>query len=159
MPLKNTLLCTALTLGFVWPAQTLGQKLPTPSRTVFKCETEGKIYYSDSPCLAATKIDVEPTRGVSKLSGNERTGSDVRHERSREDMAEALRPLTGMDAKQTEVFGRRLKLSESARLECVSLDKTIAQSEAEERKATMDSLRAVQRRLFTKRTRYRELGC
>lgn len=53
------------------------QSLPPPSRTVFRCEEGGKVVYSDSPCVGARKIDVEPTRGVSKLSGRERVGRDV----------------------------------------------------------------------------------
>jgi hypothetical protein len=54
---------------------TFAQSLPAPSRTVYKCEVGGKVTYSDSPCLGATRIDVEPTRGVSKLSGSQRVVS------------------------------------------------------------------------------------
>lgn len=81
------------------------QSLPQPSRTVFRCEVEGKVTYSDSPCLGARRIQIEPTRGVSKLSGSERIGNDVRVERHREIMAEALQPLTGMDARRWSSLG------------------------------------------------------
>lgn len=57
-----------------------------------------KMVYSDSPCLGAQKIDVEGTRGLSKSSGCEQVGNDVRREQHRETFADAIRPLTGMDA-------------------------------------------------------------
>lgn len=37
------------------------QNLPPPSRTVFRCDLDGKVTYSDSPCLGACTIEVEPT--------------------------------------------------------------------------------------------------
>jgi hypothetical protein len=43
------------------------QSLPQPSRTVFKCKKDGKIVYSDSPCLGAEKLEVVPTRGLTPL--------------------------------------------------------------------------------------------
>lgn len=97
---------------------TWAQGLPSPSRTLFKCVIGGKVSYSDSPCLGAEKIDIEPTRGVSKLSGSERIGNDVRREQHRELIAEAIRPIAGMDAKQMDIFGRRMKLTPDAPREC-----------------------------------------
>jgi len=99
--------------------------LPASSRTVFRCEEGGKIVYSDSPCLGAKAINVEPTRGVSKLSGRERVGNDVQREVLQEHVAEALRPLSGMNPKQFEVYGRRLKLTPEAQGECRHLDRQI----------------------------------
>jgi hypothetical protein len=84
------------------------------------------------PCLgAAEKLEVEPTRGVSKLSGSERIGSDVSRERWREGLAEAVRPITGMDAKQFATFGRR----------------------------NQPALRDIQLRLFRMRQRFHDLHC
>jgi hypothetical protein len=140
-------------------ANSSAQKLPPPARTVFKCESDGKIYYSDSPCLGAKKLEIEPTRGADTLSGKKRVGDDVRHEEFREGLAEALRPLTGIDAKQAEVVTRRLKLTEAARAECAHLDVAIQQSEAEERRATTESIVSVQARLYMQRGRFRQLGC
>ncbi|MBK1714845.1 hypothetical protein CKO43_18960 [Rubrivivax gelatinosus] len=59
-------LCLAAALGAT-AAQ--AQKLPTPSRDVFRCESNGKVIYSDSPCIGAKKVDVEPTRGLDASSG------------------------------------------------------------------------------------------
>ena len=36
------------------------QKLPPPSATVFKCQGHGEVVYSDSPCLGAEKLEIEP---------------------------------------------------------------------------------------------------
>lgn len=135
------------------------QNLPAPSRTVYKCEVNGKISYSDEPCVGAQKIDVEPTRGVNQLSGKGRTGKDVRHEHEREMIYEAFRPLTGKDAKEMTVIERRMKLTENERRECAALDRSISTGEAEERTASKQSLQLVQERLYTQRSRFRQLGC
>ena len=47
-------------------------KLDKPTRTVYKCNTDGKVVYSDTPCLGAERIDAEPTRGLDKSSGASR---------------------------------------------------------------------------------------
>lgn len=134
--------------------------LPPPAKTtVFKCEEKGRVVYSDSPCLGAKTVDVEPPRGVSRLSGHERVGSAVQHERLREHIADAMRPLTGMNPKQYETFGRRQKLPADARQECQRLDGRIPEAEEDERRASGPALADVQARLFGLRKRFRELGC
>lgn len=140
-------------------AQVLAQKLPPTSRTVFKCEVDGKTIYSDAPCLGAQKIDVEPTRGLNKSTGRERAGADVQRERRREIQAEALRPLTGMNAKQLDTYGRRMKLTPDAQRECRRLDSGIAASEKAEKGATGQAAGDVQSQLLDQRRRFRELGC
>lgn len=72
--------------GLVTATQVSAQSLQPPSRTVFKCNQGGKTVYSDAPCLGAQRIEVEPTRGVSKLSGKERIGNDVQQECRRLDI-------------------------------------------------------------------------
>lgn len=153
-PRSSLLIFAILTL-----ADASAQSLPPPSRTVFRCEEAGKVVYSDSPCLGAKRIDVEPTRGVSKLSGQERTGRDVAHEKFREQMSEALRPLSGMDPKQFATFEKRMKLSPEAQRECQRLDGRVPALENEERQATGQALMEVQERLLGARRRFRELRC
>ena len=136
------------------------QSLPPPSRTVFKCEAGGKIVYSDSPCLGASKIDVEPTRGLNKSTGRVREGHDVQRERRNEGLAEALKPLTGgKDAKQLSQMSRRMKLPPGAQRECRTLDSRIPEQEAHEARVSGAELLSVQRELFASRSRWRELGC
>jgi hypothetical protein len=140
-------------------AHAQGIKLPEPSRTVFKCTVNGKVVYSDDPCAGAQRIDVEPTRGVSKSAGQERIGHDVRREQHREMFAEAVKPLTGLDAKELDKRTRRMKLPPGVATECAALDRKIAETEAAERTSTRDALPATQKSLLQLRERYRSARC
>lgn len=133
--------------------------LPAPSRTVFKCQVAGKVVYSDSPCLGAQKIDVEPTRGLNKSTGRELLGSDVRQEQQRETLATAIQPITGMDAKQFGTFGRRMKLTSEAQKECKQLDVKIPIAEQEEKQSKSEALAQSQATLLVLRKRFREIKC
>lgn len=115
-----------------------------------------------SVCAAQTsaqRIEVEPTRGVSKLSGKEQIGNDVYREQFNEQFAEALRPLTGLDHKQYAAVGRRLRLTPDAQQECRRLDTHLPPLERQELQASGATLTDVQQQLFALRKRYRELGC
>jgi len=140
-------------------ADALAQKLPAPSRTVYKCEVNGKVVYSDDPCVGAQKMEVEPTRGMNQSTGKKREGADVRREHQREGFAEAVRPITGMDAKQMDKAGRRMKLQPDAQRECRWLDRAIPAQESRERLARMQEREAAQRELHALRVRWRELRC
>lgn len=141
------------------PALTQAQSLPPPTRTMYKCTVQGTTTYSDAPCLGATRLEVEPTRGASKLTGKERIGRDVFNERQHEVFAEGIRPLTGMSAKQLTTSSRRQQLAAAARQECVTLDQSIPSAELEERQSAPAELRSVQERLYQMRQRFKELRC
>jgi len=144
---------------FLSSAAAYTQTLPNPTRTAYKCEVQGKTHYSDQPCLGAKRLELEPTRGLSKSSGKEMVGKDVLHERSRESLAEAVRPLTGLDPKQFETETRRYKMTPEAKQECAVLDRSIPQYES---LLKFDSQPALQRReetLFQLRSRYVKLRC
>lgn len=130
-----------------------------PNGNVYKCEAEGKVTYSDEPCLGAKRVDVQPTRGLDKSSGKERTGADVARERRREGLADALRPVTGMDAKQFETEGRRHRLQPAEHAECRSLDASIARLEAAEKSAAGEALAKAERDLLNQRRRHLDLRC
>lgn len=135
------------------------QQLPTPSRTVYKCNIAGKVTYSDEPCKGAERLEVEPSRGVDSVSGRRVVGADVQREKHREAFAEALRPLSGMDAKQFETHRKRAPLSNEAKGECATLDRAIPATEKEELQATSGQRAEIQDRLFEFRKRFRELRC
>lgn len=156
MRIPSTHACAAL---FLISTALGAQSLPPPARTVFRCEEGGRVVYSDVPCMGARKIEVEPTRGVSRLSGQERIGQDVRNEHMREAFAEALKPVTGMNPRQLETFGRRLKLTPEDQRECQYLDRWMPPLELEEQRASGQARLDVQTRLFALRKRFRELGC
>ena len=134
-------------------------KLDKPTRTVYKCNTDGKIAYSDTPCLGAERIDAEPTRGLDKSSGASRVGSDVAAEKRRELMDDAIKPLTGMSSKQMDVERRRFNLPPESKQECRILDGSVAEVEAKERVAQGTARPPIQQNLLGLRKRFRELKC
>ena len=143
----------AALLAALFTSQSLAQKLPPPSREVFKCEERGKVVYSASPCLGGKRVDVEPTRGMNKSSGTERVGADVRQERHNEQMAEALRPIFGETAKQREKRHRRFPLTAKAKVQCNRLDTDIPVAEESERTSMNDDLPAAQAHLHLLRSK------
>lgn len=159
LPLKRIALALIGTWSLCAAPIVAAQTLHAPSRTLFKCHDKGKIIYSDSPCLGAEKLEVEPARGVNKLSGKTRIGPDVQNEIHREMIAEAIRPLTGLSAKQFAVEVRRYKLPGAAQQECRRLDQDLANTEFEEKRTAQNGLQDVQARLFVMRQRFRELRC
>jgi hypothetical protein len=132
----------------------LAQTLHAPTRSVYKCTEHGRTSYSDAPCLGAERLHIEPSRGVGKA-----VGPDVQRERHREMLAEAVRPLTGMDAQQLDIHGRRMKLSVEAQRECRSLDALIPKEEGSERRADGEQRHALKASLFNLRLRQRNLRC
>jgi hypothetical protein len=143
----------------VCAAPSPAQQLSPPSRTMYKCMDNKIVSYSDKPCLGAERIVVVPTRGVSKLSGQERIGRDVQEERRREAFAEALNPISGMNSQQFEIYRRRTRLNSAAQAECRQLDPVLLRTEAMEAAADHINKPAVQRNLFVLRSRYTALGC
>lgn len=135
------------------------QTLPPTSRMAYKCEVRGRTVYSDTPCIGAEKLHLEPTKGLNRFSGREVIGNDVRREKEREMFADAVRPLTGMNAAQLDTAGRRQKLSPSAQQECRSLDSSILELERSEKQSTQTALKAVQNNLYRERKRFHDLRC
>ena len=149
-----TFLVVILAIG-----QALAQKLPAPSRNVFKCENGGKVAYSDEPCLGAKRVDVEPTRGLNMTSGTEKIGNDVRQERQNEQMADALKPLFGESAKERARRHDRAKLSADSQSKCAKLDRDIPTAERQEASSASTTLASIQATLFQMRNEYRKLQC
>jgi hypothetical protein len=157
-PIHVVLIAVCL-LGVHELASAQSMTLPPASRTVYKCTVNNKVAYTDEPCVGAKVVDVEPTRGMNKSTGKELTGPDVSREKFREQLAEGIKPITGLSAQQLQVQQRRMKLSGESQAECGRLDRSIAQAEADERGSTGDAKADVQRGLFTMRKRSRELRC
>jgi hypothetical protein len=157
----KALTCLGISLVAAAVVHAQSNKLPPASRTVYKCTVDGKVVYSDSPCLAAERLEVEPTRGMDTSTGKRARGADVRKELRDEQLADALKPLTGMNAKQLDQAGKRRKLEPQARAECAQLDSAIPASERQEGDASLDATQksAVQQRLLADRQRYRQLRC
>lgn len=147
-------------LALAAPTAGWSQSLPPASRTVYKCEQQGRVVYSDSPCLGAQKLEIEPTRGLNASSGRERTGPDVQREKQRELVAEAVRPLTGMEARELDRQGRRMQLPAASQRACRSLDQSIPALEQREMRAPAGTSRqAVQQELLAARAAFRQHRC
>jgi hypothetical protein len=117
----------------------------------YKCVTNGKVTYSDEPCVGATVVDTTPTQGLDKASGKSRKGADVQRAESSRAMGKAMEQITGRTPEQREKSIRRVNLSIKDRLECESLDigmTHFANPTPEE-----------QVELYNQRTRYKALKC
>ena len=157
--IDRLLLLAAAFASAVFAVSALAQKLPPTSRNVFKCEVGGKVVYSDEPCLGAKRVDVEPTRGVDRATGSARVGADVQREKHNEQMAEALRPIFGEDAKQRATRHRRAALKPQDREQCYTLDREIATAEAADVQAQKAESPAAQANLLRLRRNYSSLQC
>ena len=154
------LVCTVIAAVFSFDsvnAQTIA--LPKTSRIVYKCEIKGKISYTDEPCVDAQKIDVEPTRGLNSSTGKELTGKDVAREHQREALANAVKPITGLNPQQYENEVRRINLPPAAKQECKYLDHKIPEAEYTERTSSLEAKESSQEHLLFARKRYKELKC
>lgn len=134
-------------------------QLPAPSRAIYKCHINGTVSYSDEPCVGAQRIDATPVSGVTHLSGSSRIGKDVANEIHREQFANAVRPLTGMNASEFATATRRNQLDPAARRECGQLEPSILQLEQAEKRADLVAVKPIQQDLFTLRKRYKKLAC
>lgn len=145
----------------IFTAAAMSPAVFAQSRTVFKCTQGDKTFYSDAPCLGAQKIDVQPTRGLNKLTGKETTGRDVTREKHRELFVDALKPVTGMSAEQLDLSGRRSKLPPSAQQECTKLDRLLPEAERAEQNAAKNSpqMKLAQAYLYRLRMGYHSHRC
>lgn len=157
--LKVLLPIIALAAHVAVQGHAVAQSFPAPSRIIYKCVVVGKIAYTDEPCLGAKRLDIEPSRGLSKFSGREMIGADVQRENHRDMIADALRPIAGLDRQQYATVYRRVNLSGLAKAECGLLDQSIPRTETVERAASGEARLAVQRDLLTMRKRFKELAC
>ena len=131
------------------------------SAQIYRCTVNGKTVFTDDPCPGAVRVEVTPTQGLDKWSGNSRKGHDVLRAEQNRRIDQALRPLTGKTHEQMNVSRRRYQnsLTPNERAECGLLDGTLHQLERKEKMARGDELQAVQLQLLEQRRRYRALKC
>lgn len=128
---------------------------------VYRCEADGKVRYSDEPCIGAKRVDVRPTRGLDKLSGKSLKGADVRAEEFNKYVAVVWRPLLRETPDQRATRHRRARnyLTPEETAECYLTDSHIGRLEAEEKAAVGNGLKQVQQELLKARQRHRKLRC
>lgn len=128
---------------------------------VYRCEVNGKVSYSDEPCMGAKRVDVRPTRGLDKLSGKSSKGAEVRAEEFNKQAADALRPIFRETPDQRATRHRRFRnnLTPEEVAECYLLDARMESAEGREKVARGAELKQVQLQLLKQRQRHRELKC
>ncbi len=128
-------------------------------KPVYRCETAGRVSYSDAPCVGATEIDATPTQGMDKMTGKSRKGKDVRRDEYNTALAEAIQPLTGMNADEYRVYQRRFKLSPADKLECARLDNRLPTLKKSVQAAAANDLAQTEVDLYKARKRFNDLNC
>lgn len=129
------------------------------AQAVYRCESGGKVSYSNEPCIGATVVDTTPTQGLDKSSGVSRKGRDVRREESSKAFNDAVRPLTGLSHEEAKIQQRRYKLPANVKLECQWLDVRLPAQEAAVKNADAQNREKAEAQLFLSRSRFRNLGC
>jgi len=136
----------ALFLAYSLP---VAAQLPKPASVVYRCEVEGRVVYTDEPCVAGKVVDATPNSGVDRLSGRKRVGADVRREQFHRQLGDALRPL-GSSPEKFSVDVRRAELTSEARHACSVLDREIPR---------LEKNGASDQEVYQARKRYRDLRC
>jgi hypothetical protein len=145
----------ALLTLFLLPAALSASAAPP----VYRCETAGKVSYSDSPCVGAKVIDATPNQGVDQMSGKSRKGRDVQRTELNHAFDNALRPLTGKSRDQMDVMRQRIKLPARDQGECRQLDIRLPELEAATLRDTGASKAKADVDLYQTRKRYFDLKC
>ncbi|MCZ2104916.1 MAG: DUF4124 domain-containing protein [Burkholderiales bacterium] len=128
-------------------------------KPVYRCETAGRVSYSNEPCVGAREIDATPTQGMDKMTGVSRKGADVRRDEYDTAMANAVKPLTGMTPDQFRVYRRRSKLSASDQAACTRLDGSLPQLKQRAASAPASDKARAEVDLYKARKRFNDLNC
>ena len=128
-------------------------------KPVYRCETAGKVSYSDAPCVGAKEIDTTPTQGMDKMTGASRKGADVQRAEHNALMADALKPLTGMTPEQYRVHKHRFKLSPRDKAECTRLDTELPELKQRAAIAPASDKALAEVELYKARKQFNDLNC
>lgn len=137
----------------------VGAALEVPAQTtVYKCEKDGKVTYTDEPCLQAKKVDVTLTQGLDSWTGARRTGADVERAQRRDQIADALRPL-GVTRESFALDHKRARMTPVERAECAALDASLPVLERREAATSKEEKSQAQADLLKARKRFKHLAC
>lgn len=126
---------------------------------VYRCETNGKVSYSDAPCVGAKVINATPTQGIDKMTGQSRKGRDVQREEFNAAFDNALRPLHGRSHADMDVIRRRVKLPRGDQAQCASLDNRLPQLESDAAETSGDAKARADIDLYKARKQFFDLRC
>ena len=99
------------------------------AEAVYKCTDNGKVSYSND--LGAQRVDTMATRGLDKMSGVQRSGTDVQAEKHNETMERAVKSVIGKSYRRERAIKRQYH-SAFDKLQCERLDGQIEALEKEE---------------------------
>lgn len=126
---------------------------------VYRCETNGKVSYSDAPCVGAKVIDATPTQGMDKMTGQSRKGREVQREEFNAAFDNAFRPLHGRSHADMDVMRRRVKLPRGDQAQCANLDNRLPQLESNVAGTSGDAKARADVDLYKARKRFFDLKC
>ena len=127
--------------------------------TVYRCETNGRVNYSDEPCVGAKVIDVTPTQGADKMTGRSSKGQEVQREEFHSTLDNATRPLHGLSHDEMGIRRRRYKLSSAEQLQCATLDQQLPALEEKASKTAGAAKGQADVALYQARKRAFDLKC
>ena len=127
--------------------------------SVYRCETNGKVSYSDAPCVGAKVINATPTQGMDKMTGQSRKGRDVQREEFNAAFDNAFRPLHGRSHADMDVIRRRVKLTSHEKAQCARLDDRLALLQADAAGAAGEAKARTDVDLYKARKRFFDLKC
>lgn len=126
---------------------------------VYRCEANGKVSYSDAPCVGAKVIDATPTQGMDKMGGSSRKGREVQQDEFHRQFDSALRPLHGRSHEDMNVARRRVNLPAGDQAQCSHLDRLMPSLEADANQAAAEAKAKADVELYKARKRFFDLKC
>lgn len=150
--MKLTLLCLVLVTA-------LASASVAAQQQVYRCETNGKVAYSDAPCVGAKVIDATPTQGADKMGGASRKGREVQRDEFTTSLDNATRPLHGRSHDEMNVLRRRVNLPGRDQEQCTRLDSLLPDLEADAGRATGEAKIRADVDLYKARKQRFDLKC
>lgn len=134
--------------------------LPVAAETkVYRCDTNGKVAYSDAPCVGAKVIDATPTQGADRMAGGSRKGREVQRDEYTTVLDNAMRPLHGMSHDEMNVVRKRFSLPGRTQQACARLDNDLPTLEASSGSASGEAKARADVDLYKARKRFFDLKC
>lgn len=132
---------------------------PCVAQQVYRCDTNGKVEYSDAPCVGARVVDATPTQGMDRMAGQSRKGREVRRDEFNREFDEALRPWHGRSHDEMNALRNRVHLPARAQQQCAQLDRLVPALEAEAAVAKGESKARADVDLYKARKQFFDVKC
>ena len=108
--MKNQLIVALIALSATVHAQP--ESAPT-----YKCVTDGKVTYTDAPCVGGKLVDTTPTQGFGRMSSPSRKGTGTRKSRRPKPAAEVSNPFFDQAPEESTQTVKRPNLGQPDKLD------------------------------------------